>query len=67
MFNTLDEVNDYYEYLKNIETTEDNIIVLMNFLRYSPERIAKKLNIDILEFVKKFNKYKRKKEKTSTF
>mgnify|MGYP003641721057 CR=1 FL=1 len=58
-FRSIEEFDNYFRYLIELKTDE-NIFELNNFLRISPERIAKYLDINIINFVKKVNINKKK-------
>jgi hypothetical protein len=53
-FKSIEEFNNYFKYLIELKT-DDNISELKNFLRISPERIAKYLDINVMKFVKQVN------------
>lgn len=57
--NSLQELNDWVEKIKNLEVNDDNIEILNNFIRVSPEKIADKLSIEREPLVKEFDKHKK--------
>jgi hypothetical protein len=57
--NSLQEVNEWVEKIKNLEVNDDNINILNNFIRVSPEKIADKLSIERGTIVKEFDKHKK--------
>lgn len=58
-FKSIEEFNDYVKYLIELDT-DNNVDELKQFLRISPERIARKFNLDIITLVKKTNISKKK-------
>ena len=64
-FKSIEEFNDYVKYLIEIDT-DNNVNELKQFLRISPERIARKFNLDIISLVKKTNISKKKILKITT-
>jgi hypothetical protein len=58
-FKSIEEFNNYTKYLIELNT-DDNVDELRQYLRISPERIAKKFDLDILTLVKKTNVNKKK-------
>lgn len=57
--NSLKELNEWVEKIKKLEVNDDNIDILNNFIRTSPEKIADKLQIERLPLVKEFDKHKK--------
>lgn len=57
--NSLQEVNEWIEKIKNLEVNDDNINILNNFIRVSPEKIADRLSIERGPLVKEFDKHKK--------
>lgn len=57
--NSLQEVNEWIEKVKNLEVNDDNINILNNFIRVSPEKIADRLSIERGPLVKEFDKHKK--------
>jgi hypothetical protein len=56
---TLEEYNSLYDSLIKTKITEDNLVDFHKFTRFSPEKFAKRLGIDELEFIKKCNNDKK--------
>jgi|LauGreDrversion4_2_1035121.scaffolds.fasta_scaffold15748_3 hypothetical protein len=56
---TLEEYNSLYDSLIKTKITESNLLEFHNFTRFSPEKFARKLGIDELEFTKKCNDNKK--------
>jgi hypothetical protein len=57
--NSLQELNEWVEKIKELEVNDNNIDILNNFIRTSPEKIADKLGIERLPLVKEFDKHKK--------
>lgn len=57
--NSLQELNEWVERIKNLEVNDDNIELLNKFIRTSPEKIADKLGIERVSLVKEFDKHKK--------
>lgn len=67
LFNNLDEFYKKLEEVSKFEPTKENVDYLKNFLRFSPNRFARKLGIDEIEFQKKFNSLKPKLVRKLTY
>jgi hypothetical protein len=57
--NSLEEINNYVDYIKSIDINDSNIDELKKFIRFSPEKQADKLNIDRVTLTKEFDKHKK--------
>ena len=57
--NSLQELNEWVEKIKNLEVNDDNIELLNKFIRTSPEKIADRLGIERSSLVKEFDKHKK--------
>lgn len=57
--NSLNELNEWVEKIKNLEVNDNNIEILNNFIKTSPEKIADKLGIEREPLVKEFDKHKK--------
>ena len=55
----IEDINKWIEYIQNLVVDESNIEELKLFMRASPERISKKLCIDIVSTQKLFNVHKK--------
>lgn len=58
-FKNIEEVLEYIGYLNNLSITKGNLVSFKNFLKFSPEKLAKKFELDKLSLVKDFNQYKK--------
>lgn len=58
-FNALDDLFDYVDYIRNMTTNDSSIVEIASFSRISPERLARKFDLNEKDFVKKFNKIKK--------
>ncbi len=58
-FNSLDDLFDYVDYIRNMTTNDSSIEEIKNFKRISAERISRKFDLNEKDFVKKFNKIKK--------
>lgn len=58
-FNSLDDLFDYVDYVRNITTDESSMTEIKNFSKISAERIARQFDLDEKDFVKRFNKVKK--------
>jgi hypothetical protein len=67
LFKDLEEFYKKVEEVSKFEPTKENVDYLKNFLRFSPNRFARKLGIDEIEFQKKFNSLKPKLGKKLTY
>ena len=59
-FKNIEEVLEYIVYLNNLSITKGNLVPFKKFLKFSPEKLAKKFDLDELSLVKDFNQYKKK-------
>ncbi len=59
LFNNEDEFFKHVEYLKTLTISEDSIFKIKNFLKFSPNKFARKIGIDEEEFQRKFNQIKK--------
>lgn len=59
LFNTEEEFYDYIEYLKTLPINEDSVFKIRNFLKFSPNKFAKKIEINEQDFQRKFNQIKK--------
>mgnify|MGYP000878440967 FL=1 len=59
MMNSLQELNQWVEKIKNLNVDDDNIDLLNNFIRFSPEKFADKLGLERGPIVKEFDKHKK--------
>jgi hypothetical protein len=59
LFNNEDEFFKHVEYLKTLTISEDSIFKIKNFLKFSPNKFARKIGIDEEEFQKEFNQIKK--------
>lgn len=57
--NSLQELNQWVEKIKNLNVDDDNIDLLNNFIRFSPEKFADKLGLERGPIVKEFDKHKK--------
>ena len=57
--NSLQELNEWIEKIKNLNVDDDNIDLLNNFIRFSPEKFADKLGLERGLLVKEFDKHKK--------
>lgn len=57
--NSLQDLNEWIEKIKNLEVNDDNIELLNKFIRTSPEKIADKLGIERTSLVKEFDIHKK--------
>ena len=62
-FKNIEEVLEYIVYLNNLSITKGNLVPFKNFLKFSPEKLAKKFELDELSLVKDFNQYKKEHAK----
>lgn len=58
-FKNIEEVLEYIVYLNNLSITKGNLVPFKNFLKFSPEKLANKFELDELSLVKDFNQYKK--------
>lgn len=58
-FNSLDDLFDYVDYVRNITTDESSMTEIKNFSKISAEKIARQFDLDEKDFVKRFNKVKK--------
>ncbi len=58
-FEKLEDLYDYVSYIKDIQVTDATIKEIASFSRISPERLARKFDLNEKDFVKKFNKIKK--------
>lgn len=58
-FNSKEDFYDYNEYLKALPINEDSVFKIRNFLRFSPNKFARKIGINEEEFQKEFNQLKK--------
>jgi hypothetical protein len=58
-FNSKEDFYKYVEYLENLPMEEDSISEIKKFLKFSPNKFARKMEIDETEFQKKFNQIKK--------
>jgi hypothetical protein len=58
-FNSLDDLFDYVDYVRNMTTDESSMIEIKSFAKLSAERIARQFYLNEKEFVKRFNKIKK--------
>jgi len=58
-FKNIEEVLEYIVYLNNLSITKSNLVPFKKFLKFSPEKLAKKFDLDELSLVKDFNQYKK--------
>jgi hypothetical protein len=57
--NSLEELNRWINEVKSLEVNDENIDILNNFIRSSPEKIANKLGVEKEFLVKGFQKHKK--------
>lgn len=57
--NSLSELNTWVYDIKSLEITEDNIHIFKNFMKFSPEKFADKLEMDRNMLVKEFDRHKK--------
>lgn len=57
--NSLLELNSWVEQVKSLVVTDDNLNTFDNFMRFSPEKFADKLNIERAPLVKEFDSHKK--------
>jgi hypothetical protein len=57
--NSLQELNEWIEKIKNLNVDDDNIDLLNNFIRFSPEKFSDKLGLEREPLVKEFDKHKK--------
>lgn len=57
--NSLQDLNEWVEKIKNLEVNDDNIGLLNQFIRFSPEKMADKIGIEREPLVKEFDKHKK--------
>lgn len=58
-FDSEDEFYKYIEYLKELPMSQDSVLEINNFLRFSPNKFARKININEEDFQRKFNQLKK--------
>lgn len=58
-FKNIEEVLEYIVYLNNLSIAKGNLVPFKKFLKFSPEKLAKKFELDELSLVKDFNQYKK--------
>jgi hypothetical protein len=59
LFNSKEDFYDYNEYLKTLPISEDSVFKIRNFLKFSPNKFARKIGINEEEFQKEFNQLKK--------
>ena len=59
LFNSKEDFYDYNEYLKALPISEDSVFKIRNFLKFSPNKFARKIGINEKEFQKEFNQLKK--------
>jgi len=59
LFNNEYEFFKHVEYLKTLAISEDSVFKIKNFLKFSPNKFARKHGINEEEFQKKFNQIKK--------
>lgn len=59
MCNNLEELNIWIESIKSLPIDDDNIDIFHNFMRFSPEKFADKINMHRETLVKEFDKHKK--------
>lgn len=57
--NSLQELNEWVEKIKNLEVNDDNIELLNQFIRFSPEKFADKIGIERASLVREFDIHKK--------
>lgn len=57
--NSLQELNQWVEKIKNLNVDDDNIDLLNKFIKFSPEKFADQLRIEREPLVKEFDKHKK--------
>lgn len=58
-FNSEEELYDYIQHLETLPINQESVFEIQNFLKFSPNKFARKLKIDEEEFQKKFNQLKK--------
>jgi len=59
-FKTLEEFYKFIKYLEELDCSKENLFKLKNFLKFSPNKFARKLGIDEIMFQKEFNQIKKR-------
>jgi hypothetical protein len=57
--NSLQELNQWVEKIKNLNVDDNNIELLNNFIKFSPEKFADRLGLQRESIVKEFDKHKK--------
>ena len=57
--NSLQELDQWVEKIKNLNVDDNNIDLLNNFIKFSPEKFADKLGLERPPIVKEFDKHKK--------
>jgi hypothetical protein len=57
--NSLQELNQWVEKIKNLDVDDNNIDLLNNFIKFSPEKFADKIGLERESIVKEFDKHKK--------
>jgi len=57
--NSLQELNQWVEKIKNLNVDDDNIELLNNFIKFSPEKFADQVGLQREPIVKEFDKHKK--------
>lgn len=55
----LEELNIWVESIKKLVVTDNNLEIFDEFMRFSPEKFADKINMDRIILTKEFDKYKK--------
>lgn len=58
-FNSEKELYDYIQHLETLPINQESVFEIHNFLKFSPNKFARKLKIDEEQFQKKFNQLKK--------
>lgn len=58
LFNSKEEFYNYIEYLKALPINEASIFKIRNFLKFSPNKFARKIEINEEDFQREFNQIK---------
>lgn len=59
LFNSKEEFYQYVDYLNSLPVDEDSVFKIRNFLKFSPNKFARKIGINEEEFQREFNQLKK--------
>jgi hypothetical protein len=59
LFNSKEEFYQYVDYLNNLNISQESIFKIHNFLKFSPNKFARKIEINEEDFQKEFNQIKK--------